>query len=170
MLSRRVLFFLAVGAMAVAHGISACSTDDPAVEGLVNATVDGSASVTQGICPDIAPVTGEICLLPEGTVCPFGACGTPIAQCTRGAWQFGENPPGPPCADSPPASGSACPPCWPATQTCPYGSDDCSKADASVNRTIASCPSGVWTLQFFPCAGSRDAGTDVQDDARSDHE
>lgn len=167
MLSRRVLLFLAVGAMAVAHGISACSTDDAASFGGVDASVDGSASVTEGICPDVAPEPSAVCLLPEGTACAFGACGTPVAQCTHGTWQYAGNPPGPPCPDSPPASESACPPCWPVTQTCPYGSDDCSKPDASVNRTVASCASGTWTLAFYPCA---DASTDVQGDATADHE
>jgi len=167
MLSRRLPVILAVGAMCVVRAISACATDDTSPERFVNANVDAAASVTEGICPDVAPDSGYVCLLPEGTACAFGACGTPIAQCTHGTWQYAETPPGPPCPDSPPASESACPPCWPATQTCPYGSDDCTLPDASANRTVASCASGTWTLAFYPCA---DASTDVQGDATADHE
>jgi hypothetical protein len=112
------------------------------------------AAVGEGICPRSAPAPSAACVLPEGTTCAFGACGTPIAQCIHGAWLYGGNPPPrPPCPDpAPPAPESACPPCWPADVTCRYGSEDCSSADASANRTVASCPNGVWLLEFSPCA------------------
>jgi len=123
--------------------------------------------VGEGICPARAPDAGEGCLLPEGTTCAFGTCS--IAQCTRGAWRYSGNPePQPLCPDpDPPASDSVCPPCWDPSATCAYGSEDCTKADASANRTVASCPNGLWVLEFFPCA-PMDAGADVQGDAGAD--
>jgi hypothetical protein len=136
-----------------------------------------AGAVGEGICPTTAPRSGESCVVPEGTTCAFGACGTPIARCLAGAWRYGGNPPPRPAcpAPEPPASESACPPCWPAGVTCAYGSEDCSSLDASANRTVASCPGGVWVLQFSPCAAlgaapdaSSEGGADVQRDAGPD--
>lgn len=146
--------------------ISACSSDNSTMQPRVNTDVD-DATVTEGICPAVAPDGGDACSLPEGTTCSFGACGTPIAQCLRGVWVFGGIPGAPPCPDPPPASDSTCPPCWPENVVCRYGSDDCSQADASANRTFASCAAGTWTLTFSPCA---DASTDVQGDGGADRD
>lgn len=112
------------------------------------------------ICPLIAPEAGEGCLLPEGTTCAFGACGTPIAECRLGAWRYGGNPPPrPPCPAEPPPAESACPPCWPASIACDYGT--CGDGDASTtNKALAACPNGTWVLSFVACS---DAGADVQD-------
>jgi hypothetical protein len=129
-----------------------------------------TGAVGDGICPAAPPALGDGCLLPEGTTCSFGECGSSIAQCLGGLWRYSGNPaPQPVCPDpEPPASDTACPPCWPATGICRYGSDDCSSPDASANRTVATCPSGVWRLQYTPCALPVDAGPDVQGDAGAD--
>lgn len=159
MLSRWLVVFGAGAVSAATYGIGAC-TSQSATAPTADAMTD-DATMTEGICPGAAPQAGAECLLPEGTLCAFGACGTPIAVCTHGRWQFGGNPASPACPDSPPASESACPKCWPETQTCRYGSVDCTAPDASANRTVASCPNGTWVLAFTPCA---DASTDVQGD------
>lgn len=147
--------------------IGGCTSDNVASSSkTADAGLDDTA-VGDGICPAVAPDGGAVCLLPTGTACAYGACNTSIAECTGGYWRYGGNPPGPPCPQTPPASESACPPCWPESQTCAYGSNDCSQPDASVNRTIASCAGGTWTLAFYPCA---DASTDVQGDGGRDRD
>jgi hypothetical protein len=142
----------------------ACS-DEPGVTVPSADASTGGGNVAEGVCPTIAPEPGEACLLPEGTTCAFGACGTPIAECRRGVWRYGGNPPpNPPCpAPEPPPSESACPPCWPAAVTCSYGT--CTGPDASTNLAVASCPNGTWLLEFTPCA---EAGADVQEDGGPD--
>lgn len=128
---------------------------------------DGNSSLQKADCPKIEPKNGLQCLLPEGTTCDFGECGTRLAQCTRGAWSVGANAaPSPPCPMDPPNTDIKCPACWPASVTCPYGSLDCSAADASINTAIASCPHGTWILDIRPC---RDGGEpDVQGDGGPD--
>lgn len=146
---------------------------------LAGACGDGSAGVTAGPdsgeesgsvqraeCPTVEPDDKSQCLLPEGTTCNFGQCGTRLAQCTRGAWIFGSNAkPRPPCPVAPPTPDVACPACWPVTTSCTYGSSDCSQADASVNTAIASCPHGTWVLDIRPCRDG--GGPDVQGDAEA---
>lgn len=131
-----------------------------------------NGEVAAGVCPTDAPRAGDPCLLPEGTTCAFGACGTPIATCFLGSWVYGGNPPPrPPCPTEPPTPETACPACWQTTDSCSYGSEDCSAADASTNRATATCPSGTWVIEFVPCANADDAGdagTDVQGDAGGD--
>jgi hypothetical protein len=166
MLRRRfaLLVVVAAGAMTMAN---ACSDD---LDANPTGPDSGGPPGTLGdsVCPDAAPEAGEGCLLPEGTTCAFGACGSSIARCATNAWRYAGNPaPRPPCPTDFPASESACPPCWPAEVSCTYGSSDCSKPDASTNTTVASCPNGRWTTQSFPCAVS-DAGADVQGDAGPD--
>lgn len=161
---------LVAGSAAIA---GACSDDasDPSRD----ADAGGSAgTLGSGICPEVAPDASEPCLLPEGTTCAFGACGTPIARCERGAWVYGATPPpSPPCPALFPMSESPCPPCWPADLSCTYGT--CIGADASANTTVASCPNGAWKLDYFPCDASpdppdepSDAGADVQRDSEAD--
>jgi len=172
MLSRRfsalAVTFVVIATIAVACG------DDP---GASSSKPDSGAPLGvlgDSVCPEVAPDAGEPCVLPEGTTCAFGACGSPIAQCSLGAWRYSGNPPPrPPCPKDFPASESACPPCWPSGLECTYGSSDCSSPDASANTTVASCVdagSGLplrWRLRSFPCAVS-DAGADVQRDAAPD--
>lgn len=150
-------------AMAV---IAACSSDDPVEPPRVNDGVDGG-TVTQGICPAVAPDGSDTCALPEGTTCAFGRSCGPYAQCVRGVWVYGSTPAAPPCPDTPPIADASCPACWPETAVCRYGSEDCSEADASANRTIATCGEGRWALAFSPCA---DASTDVQGDGGADRD
>jgi hypothetical protein len=154
----------------------ACTDEVPAEKPRSDA---GGTPATLGdsVCPNLAPTPGERCLLPEGTTCAFGACGSSIAQCTLGAWRYSGNPDSgnlasQPCPKDFPASESACPPCWPSGLECTYGSSDCSAADASANRTVASCVADPgeplrWSLRSFPC-GIMDAGADVQGDAAPD--
>jgi hypothetical protein len=157
----------------------ACGGDD----GGSSAGADsGSSSVVVGssICPspNAAPKNGDLCLLPQGATCAFGECGSSIAECVGGVWIYAGNPtPQPICpSPEPPAEGTACPPCWRSADSCSYGSADCSSPDASANRAIATCPNGLWKLDYFPCA-SQDAGpsdggpnneADVQGDAGLD--
>ena len=133
------------------------------------ATPEGGAEggqVVVATCPAAQPTNGSPCLLPEGTTCDFGLCGTRLAQCLRGAWRLAPNePPAPACPDPAPNPGVSCPPCWPAAVSCAYGSTNCSLADASDNTTVASCPAGGWVVEFRPC---RDAGPDVQGDGGRD--
>jgi hypothetical protein len=171
MLHRRfaLLCLLLAGAAAI---VGACGDDGITSPDEPDA---GSASgaVGEGICPSVAPTAGAACVLPEGTTCAFGACSTEIAQCTRGIWRYsGNTPPRPPCPEpEPPQPGSACPACWPTGVTCRYGAEDCS--NSSANWTIASCPKGRWSLEYFSCAvpdakappAIHDAGADVQRDA-----
>ena len=146
---------------------------------LAGACGDGSAAVTpetdggeesgsgqRAECPTVEPADRSLCLLPEGTTCNFGQCGTKLAQCSRGAWIIAGNaPPSPPCPVDPPTTDVACPACWPPAVSCTYGSSDCSLADASVNTAIASCPHGTWVLDIRPCRDG--GGPDVQGDAEA---
>lgn len=163
MLRRR--FALLVVVLAASATIAGACSSDPSPPPPPKISETDTGTVAAGICPKTAPKPGEACVLPEGTTCAFGACGTPIAECRRGAWVYGENPPPQPAcpAPEPPPSESACPPCWPTTATCTYGT--CSGPDASMNTAVASCPNGTWTLQFTLCS---DAGADVQGDAAFD--
>lgn len=148
----------AAAAVAIA---SACGTDnaDPSAPEEAGAE---SGAVLDGGCPVTRPANGAICLLPEGTTCDFGLCGTRLARCSAGQWQVASNlPPRPPCPKDPPNIDTSCPACWSADVTCSYGSDDCSLPDASDNTTLATCPAGAWVVEFRPC---RDAGPDVQGD------
>ncbi|MCL2777707.1 MAG: hypothetical protein FWD73_06855 [Polyangiaceae bacterium] len=131
--------------------------------------VDG-ASTTSGLdraeCPDAAPVDGDECELPEGSACFFGLCPVRVAQCMRGIWHLGQNaPPLPVCPAAPPESASDCPPCWPASVTCMYGSADCSAADASVNTAVASCADGKWAIDIQPCRTALDIQGDAEQSA-----
>jgi hypothetical protein len=154
--------------------IAVACTDEAKLETARPDSGTPPAVVGDSVCPDLAPDGGSECVLPEGTTCAFGACGSSIAECTRGVWQYSGNPaPAPPCPKDFPASESACPPCWPTNAECTYGSSDCSAPDASTNTTVASCSSAssteprVWRLRTFPCA-IVDAGADVQGDAGPD--
>jgi hypothetical protein len=148
--------------------ITAACADD-STTGAMTADAGGTlGSLGDSVCPDAAPDAGDGCVLPDGTTCAFGACGSPIARCLAGAWRYsGNSRPRPQCPKDFPASEAACPPCWPVEVSCTYGSSDCSAADASANTTVASCPDGRWTLSTFPC-GILDAGADVQGDAGPD--
>ncbi|MEA2749506.1 MAG: hypothetical protein QOI41_3649 [Myxococcales bacterium] len=126
-----------------------------------------SSTVPRAVCPTAEPSNGGLCLLPEGTTCDFGQCGTRLARCTQGAWVFGGNgAPSPPCPVDPPNPDVQCPACWPAAVSCTYGSSNCSAADASVNTAIASCPHGTWVLDIRPCRDG--GGPDVQGDGGPD--
>ena len=156
------------------------STAAVAAAAVAGACGDGSAAVTAGSdggeetgsvqraeCPTAEPANGSLCLLPEGTTCDFGQCGTRLARCMQGAWKLGGNgAPSPPCPVDPPNTDLQCPACWPAAVSCTYGSSDCSAADASVNTAIASCPRGTWVLDIRPCRDG--GGPDVQGDAGAD--
>jgi hypothetical protein len=155
---------LALGSLLAAVA-AACGadTEDPATLPERGAEDSGIIVAT---CPKARPANGTECLLPEGTTCDFGQCGTLLAQCSRGLWVLASNdPPRPPCPDVAPNPGIACPPCWAPAVSCPYGSTDCSLPDASDNKTIATCPDGGWVVEFRPC---RDAGPDVQGDGGPD--
>ncbi len=171
---KRSLFAAALIAVALA-AIAAGCTEDPLAESPRSEAGAPPAVLGDSVCPVVAPDAGEGCLLPEGTTCAFGACGSQIAECTLGAWRFsGNKQVEPPCPTDFPASQSVCPPCWPATKECTYGSRDCSAEDASANRTVASCVDGGagqparWALRTLPCAKPSDAGADVQGDADAD--
>jgi hypothetical protein len=136
----------------------------------VTPTEDGgeeSGSVQRADCPTAEPTNGSLCLLPEGTTCDFGQCGTRLAQCFRGAWRLAGNaPPSPPCPADPPTENVKCPACWPKMVSCTYGSTNCSAPDASTNTAIASCPNGTWLLDIRPCRDG--GGADVQRDGEPD--
>ena len=170
----RSLAVLIAATVSIATIAGACGDDPPA-----NPTSPDSGeplgTLGESVCPDAAPEAGEGCVLPEGTTCAFGACGSPIAQCSHGAWRYSGNPPPrPPCPKDFPVSESFCPPCWPTGLECTYGSRDCSVPDASTNTTVASCVDGGagtplrWSLRTFPCAAVTDGGADVQRDAEPD--
>lgn len=166
MLPRRLAVLAAVSMLA--STIAGACGSDANVDASRGDAGESSREAGNGICPDTAPAFDSKCLVPEGTTCSFGACGTPIARCTGGFWRYGGNPmPRPSCPALFPSSESACPPCWPTSESCTYGS--CSGADASANTTVASCPDGTWRLDYFPCSVS-DAGADVQGDADADAE
>jgi hypothetical protein len=153
---------VALAAAAIA-GLSGACHDDSSPPPDTGDSGSTTGAVGDGICPSFAPAPGDACLLPSGTTCAFGSCGTSIGQCLHGAWLYGENlGPTPVCDPSPPAEGTACPPCWPPAVVCRYGSlNDCTAPDASANITVAICPFGLWRLQYSPC-GSLDAGPDVE--------
>lgn len=158
------MLVLGTGAVGLVGACDGDATDTPGGD-------DGGAetgSVDPGACPEEAPAPNSLCILPEGTTCDFGRCGTLLARCTLGVWRFGGNPPPqPPCPDPPPNEGVACPACWPVTLSCIYGSTDCSAEDASVNTTIATCPEGrTWVVETRPCRDG--GGPDVQGDAEPD--
>ena len=144
---------------------SACGSDSGfTLDAPDAAGVDG-AGIVNG-CPASPPTSGEACLVPEGTTCDFGQCGTRLTQCTSGRWVYsGNTPPKSTCPAIAPNAGVACPACWDPSLTCSYGSADCSKPDASDQSTVASCPDGGWVVDFSPC---RDAGPDVQGDGGAD--
>lgn len=131
-----------------------------------NAT-DGGTIDQATTCPSVDPGDGGACSLPEGTTCSFESCGSRIAQCRMGFWVFGSNPPPKPqCPELAPAQGGSCSQCWPEGVVCPYVPTSCEPNDGSVpNNTVASCLDASWTLSFLPC---RDAGADVQGDAKTD--
>ncbi|HEY8078504.1 MAG TPA: hypothetical protein VIF62_30450 [Labilithrix sp.] len=160
---RRTSCVLAVCAMFAACD-SASSTTQETDAGTPR---DGDASTVA--CPTTAPAEGEGCALPEGTTCDFGACSTRLAQCTRGHWQYGGNPPpNPPCPTQVPLPMSKCPDCWPAEGQCTYHEADCFSGDASNQQIIvATCEAQVWAFAFRPCP-VQDAGADVQGDAEPD--
>jgi len=147
-------------ALAGACGDSSATTTQEADGG------EESGSGQSAQCPTVEPDGGDLCLLPEGTTCNFGQCGTRLAQCSRGAWIIAGNAmPNPPCPANPPTADVACPACWRTESSCTYGSSDCSMADASVNTAIASCPHGTWVLDIRPCRDG--GGPDVQGDAEA---
>lgn len=183
---RRAWLCAAIPLVALAVATS-CDDAPPAPAPTPDAGAQGG-QLAEGVCPDAAPEAGEGCVVPEGTTCSFGACGTAIAQCTRGRWRFGGNPP--PSEDAEaicptdfPASESACPPCFPANVACAYGTCDGPDATATVSR--ASCDAGRWSISIAetcpvvvdagPGADAKvdgkapsDAGADVQRDADAD--
>lgn len=143
-------------------------------------TPDGGAppgQLASGVCPDAAPEAGADCVLPEGTTCSFAACGASIAQCTRGIWRFGGNPPpsldaATVCPKDFPAPLSPCP-CFPASVACRYGT--CEGADATASVSSATCnDAGLWSISIVETCPARDAGApsdagaDVQHDAAAD--
>ncbi|MBX3190597.1 MAG: hypothetical protein KF819_26590 [Labilithrix sp.] len=163
----RLGLVLVVFAAACAGFSGACSDDVTPTPSDDDAGGE-AGSVDRGQCPLEAPAPGSTCLLPEGTTCDFGRCGTLLAQCSRGVWRFGGNTaPLPPCPEPAPNAGVACPRCWPAEISCTYGSIDCSAEDASTRTTIASCPEGTtWVVETRPCRDG--GGPDVQGDAEPD--
>jgi len=160
-LAAALVLLSSAAALAGACGDGSASTPPPPDGG------DDGGQVATSDCPTIEPRNGAECLLPQGTTCDFGQCGTRLAECTRGAWRVGSNtPPRPPCPVLPPNPDTPCPACWPAEISCTYGSSDCSLADASPNTAIASCPkgaSGNWVFDIRPCRDG--GGPDVQGDA-----
>ncbi len=169
LLQLRAAFLAAsLGTIAVGSATLAGACGDSSAS--VSPGADGgeeSGSVQKAECPTAEPDDGSLCLLPEGTTCNFGLCGTRLATCRQGAWILGGNAaPRPVCPADPPAVDLQCPPCWRASDSCTYGSSDCSSADASVNTAIASCPHGTWVLDIRPCRDG--GGPDVQGDAGAD--
>lgn len=164
MLSRRLTL---AGALAlVCVGIAGACADEPGGGAPVADAGASSGTVASAICPEVAPEALAPCDVPDGTTCVFGACGSPIVECARGAWRYGANPPAQPqCPALFPTPDAPCPPCWSADATCTYGS--CAGDAASANTTVASCPSGTWALEYFPCP-IPDAGADVQRDSEAD--
>ena len=166
--SRPLLRTLAQLALALVLGVGlataagACGDDATVIPPEADSS-DEASSVSRDDCPTTAPVNGSVCLLPEGTTCDFGLCGTRLARCTQGAWQTGSNArPSPPCPEDPPSADIACPACWPVSVSCTYGSTNCAAKDASLNTATASCPSGKWILDIRPCRDG--GGPDVQGD------
>lgn len=173
MLLRRLAW---LGAMisTIVVALVTCTDDSPKVAESSDSGAE-AAVVAAGQCPSNAPVAGDGCAFPEGTTCSFGTCNAVIAECTKGVWRFGTNVgTAPSCPSDFPQTGAACPTCFPADLSCNYGSTDCSLPDASTNRSVASCPKGVWEIETFPCSDAssigapQDAGADVQGDAGPD--
>lgn len=169
----RALAALAVVLSPLAAIATGCA-DDPLASPMRHDAGAPSSTLGDSVCPRVAPDAGTGCDQPEGTTCAFGACGSSIAECTRGRWRYSGNPPPrPPCPQGFPASDSVCPPCWPSGVECTYGSNDCSAPDASAKTTVASCVDGGagqpqrWAVRTFACA-STDAGANVQRDAEPD--
>lgn len=148
-------------------GLAAACVDEGVTDlGLAEAGAS-SGAVAPAACPSEAPLAGETCALPAGTTCAFGSCDRRYAVCAGGVWRLSQNDPGQPvCPAKPPAAGEACPPCWPQASSCLYGSADCSAADASANRAVATCASGRWAIGFEPCRDG--GGPDVQGDGGPD--
>jgi hypothetical protein len=158
------LFALVFGALGSSANCAAEDVGSPVPKGEGE---DANPIVT--VCPSVPPDDYAECNLPEGSSCLFELCPTRIAQCTRGRWRFGNNaPPLLVCPDAPPESESECPPCWPDSVTCPYGSLDCSAEDASINTAVASCVRGTWAVDIRPCRNG--GGSNVQGDADGDDE
>lgn len=157
------LSFFVLVALHVATSCAEAGTDD----GTVVDAGSSSGAIAPATCPVVAPPAGGECLVPEGTTCAFGPCDTRFARCTGGAWRYSDNDPGQPiCPSQPPAAGESCPPCFPTATSCLYGSADCNAADASTNRVVAACVSGLWTLGLEPCRDG--GGPDVQGDGGPD--
>lgn len=163
--TRTVAAFFLAGSAMLALG-SACG--DTVSDG--SAEVDGGSStgiVEPAVCPKVAPGRDEPCRLPEGTTCAFGESSCVLVECTRGSWRYGTTGAAdPPCPETVPNAGVACPPCWPSTLACTYGSTDCSREDASLNTAVATCPSGRWAVDIRACRDG--GGSNVQGDAASD--
>jgi hypothetical protein len=157
--ARLTLLLIAVSGVAV---VMACTEDPNAPPTAEDAGPSANGSVAAR-CPDVVPSNGGVCLLPDGTTCAFGACGTPVVQCLGGTWRHAANvPPRLPCPSETPESDSPCSPCWPPAVACTYGSADCTQADASAFTASATCDGVKWTVAFRACL---DAGADVQGDA-----
>lgn len=164
--SRRAVWIASRAALLTVPSVMGFASACGSAQGVDGA--DAGASIEAGpvslapkaTCPARAPEPEAPCVLPEGTTCDFGECGTRLARCTRGAWRYGENPaPVATCPAVPPEADASCPPCWPASAICTYGSTDCAAPDASLNTARASCAHGVWSIDFRACG---DGGADVQ--------
>jgi hypothetical protein len=164
-ISAQIALVLALGCALMAAA-GACADDSTATPEVEDGGGEGG-SVSRDDCPAAAPVNGSVCLLPEGTTCDFGLCGTRLARCSQGVWQLGANAaPRPPCPADPPSTDIPCPACWPVAVSCTYGSTDCRAEDASLNTAIASCPNGTWVIDIRPCRDG--GGPDVQGDGEPD--
>lgn len=156
-------------ALAGIAAFASCSTDDTSAPA-ADAGPDDALDAARAACPKEEPGSGAACDLPEGTTCDFGACGTRLTVCSGGAWRrAGNPPPTPPCPDAPPTSDAGCPPCWPVAKTCTYYSAACLDPDAAgpLNAAVASCPSGIWSVDIQSCPPP-EAGADVQGDSGLD--
>lgn len=150
----------------ITAGASACG-HEPSSGALSVAEEASSGVVSPGECPLLVPANGAMCALPEGTTCDFGRCGTRVARCAHGTWQFGSNSaPAPPCPADVPIRGSFCPPCWPTEATCFYGNDACRAPDASPLLSRATCPQSTWLVAVEACRDG--GGADVQRDGEPD--
>ncbi len=143
----------------------ACDTPDDELS--LRSSEEGGTpgTPTKAVCPTNEPDSGTPCLLPEGTTCRWGSCGTSAAKCTQGKWKLGANTATLPCPDLPPTPDVPCPACWPETATCAYQGSSCPGDDAGGKVAIASCPQGVWIVDI---PARRDAGVDGAADADAD--
>lgn len=180
---RRVRFRAWMGALVPLSVIAiatSCSDDPTPVSGSPDSGAE-PGQLAQGVCPDAAPEAGEGCVVPEGTTCSFGTCASAsLAQCTRGTWRIGGNPPPSQdaavlCPSDIPQSETACSTCFPAGLACRYGT--CVGADATATVSSASCAAGQWVIDIVQTCPARDsgsdgasldAGADVQGDADAD--